>query len=166
MAKDMCESCGKKVKSKRGNYRYDQIGAPVLLKGVQIAECAKCGTREPVLRDKKRLMDTIAFAVASQPWKLRGADVRFLRKYSGMTGGAFGKLVQVEPETLSRWENDQQDIGKNSDRLVRFVVVSKSPELRKNMLLFLERYRQLTDKDAPRSAHLEIDPATMKYEYV
>jgi putative zinc finger/helix-turn-helix YgiT family protein len=165
MAKDACKSCGKKVKTKRGNYRYDQIGAPVLLKRVQIAECAACGTREPALRDRKRLMDTIAFAVASQPWKLRGADVRFLRKYCGMTGGAFGKLVQVEPETLSRWENDQQDIGKNSDRLIRFVVVSKSPELRKNMLLFLERYRQLTDKGAPRTAHIAIDPATMKYDY-
>ena len=166
MANDKCSGCGKKAKARRANYRYDEIGAPVVLKNAQISECAACGTREPIVRDKKRLMDAITFAVASQPWKLRGADVRFLRKYLGMTGLAFGKLVQVEPETLSRWENDQQDIGKNSDRLIRFVVVSKSPDLRKNMELFMEKYLQFTDRDASKSAHIEIDPSTLKSEYV
>jgi hypothetical protein len=82
-----------------------------------------------------------------------------------MTGLAFGKWVQVEPETLSRWENHQQDIGKNSDRLIRFVVVGKSPELRKNMEAFMDKYRELTDRDAPKSAHIEIDAATLKYQY-
>ncbi|MGA9883750.1 MAG: hypothetical protein WBQ34_08535 [Candidatus Acidiferrales bacterium] len=166
MATDKCSSCGKKAKVRNGNFRYDEIGAPILLKNVRISECTACGMREPILRDKKRLMDAIAFAVASQPWKLRGSDVRFLRKFLGMTGLAFGKLVQVEPETLSRWEHDQQDIGKNSDRLIRFVVLGKSPGLRKNMEEFMIKYRELTDRDAPKSAHIEIDPATLKYDYV
>ncbi|MGH9739577.1 MAG: hypothetical protein ACRD4X_13485 [Candidatus Acidiferrales bacterium] len=166
MATEKCGSCGKKSKVRKGNFRYDEIGAPILLKNLLISECTACGMREPILRDKKRLMDAIAFAVASQPWKLRGSDVRFLRKYLGMTGLAFGKLVQVEPETLSRWENDQQDIGKNTDRLVRFVVLGKSPELRKNIEEFMNKYRELTDRDAPKSAHIEIDPATLKYDYV
>lgn len=166
MATEKCNSCGKRARVRKGNFRYDEIGAPVLLKNVQISDCPACGTREPILRDKKRLMDEIAFAVAGQPWKLRGSDVRFLRKYLGMTGLAFGKLVQVEPETLSRWENDQQDIGKNSDRLIRFVVVGKSPELRKNMEEFMNKYREFTDRDAPKSAHIEIDPATLKFDYV
>ncbi|MGH9639209.1 MAG: hypothetical protein ACRD3Y_04055 [Bryobacteraceae bacterium] len=166
MATEKCGSCGKRSKVRKGNFRYDEIGAPILLKNLQISECTACGMREPILRDKKRLMDAIAFAVAGQPWKLRGSDVRFLRKYLGMTGLAFGKLVQVEPETLSRWENDQQDIGKNTDRLVRFVVLGKSPELRKNIEEFMNKYRELTDRDAPKSAHIEIDPATLKYDYV
>jgi DNA-binding transcriptional regulator YiaG len=165
IATDKCKGCGKKAKVRRGNYRFDEIGVPVLLKNVRIADCGACGTREPVLANRARLMDTIAFAVASQPWKLRGSDVRFLRKFIGFNGAQFGKLVQVEPETLSRWENDQQDIGKNSDRLIRFIVVSKSPELRKNMEGFLIKYRELTDRDAPRNAHLKVDAATMKYEY-
>ncbi len=166
MVSHKCSACGKKVKVRRGNYRYDQIGVPVLLKKVQIADCAACGTREPILRDKKCLMDAVAFAVASQPWKLRGSDVRYLRKHLGMTGLAFGKLVQVKPETLSRWENDQQDIGKNSDRLIRFVVLSKSPGLRTHMEEFVMRYSGLTDRDARRSAHIEIDATSLKYVYV
>jgi putative transcriptional regulator len=166
MASNKCSNCGKKAKVRRGNYRYDQIGALVLLKNVQIADCVACGKREPILRGKKRLMDEIAFAVASQPWKLRGSDVRYLRKYLGMSGMAFGRLVQVEPETLSRWENDQQDIGKNSDRLIRFVVLSKCPGLRKHMEEFMTRYAGLTDRDARRGAHIEIDATTLKYVYV
>jgi putative transcriptional regulator len=165
MIGNKCSGCGKKARIRRGNYRYDRIGAPVLLKNVQILDCAACGTRDPMLRDKRRLMDAVTFAVASQPWKLRGSDVRHLRKYLGMTGLAFGKLVQVEPETLSRWENDQQAIGKNSDRLIRFVVMSKSPELRKHMVAFMTRYAGLTDRDAPRKAHIEIDATTLKNAY-
>jgi hypothetical protein len=57
MASGKCSSCGKRTKVRRGNYRYGEIGAPVLLKNAQISECAACGTREPILRDKKRLMD-------------------------------------------------------------------------------------------------------------
>jgi DNA-binding transcriptional regulator YiaG len=138
---------------------------PVLLKGASIVDCPKCGTREPTVRDKKRLMDTIAFAVAGQPWKLRGSDVRFLRKYLGMSGLAFGKLVQVKPETLSRWEHGRQEIGKNSDRLIRFVVMGKNPELPKKMQEFMRSYLQFTDRDAPRRAHIVIDVENMKYKY-
>jgi DNA-binding transcriptional regulator YiaG len=161
-----CSSCGKKARVWRGNCRYDQIGAPVLLKNVQIVECAACGMRDPILSDRKRLMDAVTFAVASQPWKLRGSDVQYLRKYVGMTGLAFGKLVQVEPETLSRWENEQQDIGKSSDRLIRFVVLSMSPSFRKRMEEFMTKYAGLTDRAARRSAHIEIDATTLKYVYV
>lgn len=165
MASGKCSHCGKRTKLRRRNFRYEQVDAPVVLKNAWIAECAECGAREPSIREKKRLMDTIAFAVASQPWKLRGSDVRYLRKYLEMTGLSFGKLVQVEPETLSRWEHGRQEIGKNTDRLIRFVVMGKSPQLQKSMQEFMARYLKLADRDAPKGAHIEIDPATLKYEY-
>jgi YgiT-type zinc finger domain-containing protein len=165
MASGKCSQCGKRTKPRRGNFPYKLIGTPVVLKNAQSVECQRCGMRELAIRDKRRLMDAIAFAMAGQPWRLRGSDVRFLRDYLGMTGLAFGKLVQVEPETLSRWEHDRQEIGKNTDRLIRFVVIGGSPELRKNMQGFMARYLKLTDRAAPKGAHIEIDPATMKYEY-
>jgi len=165
MKKEMCAECGKQRKVVTGNYRFDEVGLRVLLQDVPLVKCEECGTTEPVIRDLNGLMHAIAFAVVTHPCKLTGNELRFLRKYVGLSGEEFSKLVRIEPETLSRWENSQQEIGKNSDRLIRFIVVSKSPDLRKQMEEFLEKYRELTDCEPPRKAQLKINPATLEYEY-
>jgi DNA-binding transcriptional regulator YiaG len=165
MKKEVCAECGKELRVVTGNYRFDEVGVPVLLQNVPIAQCKECGITEPIVADLNGLMNTIAFAVVGKPCKLTGHDVRFLRKYIGVSADEFSELVKVQPETLSRWENNQQDIGKNSDRLIRFVVVSKSEDLRMQMEEFLKKYRQLSDCDSPRKSQLKIDPATLQYEF-
>jgi len=165
MKREACAECGKEARVITGNYRFDEVGVPVLLLNVQLVECGECGIAEPIISDLNGLMHTIAFAVVAKPCKLNGSDVKFLRKYIGVNGEEFAKLIRIQPETLSRWENGQQEIGKNTDRLIRFVVVSKSADLRNEMEEFLKKYRQLTDCDCPRKSQLKIDPATLQYEY-
>ena len=166
MKNDTCAECGKQLRKVTGNYRFEDAGNPVLLENVQLAECKDCGTRKPIIPKLDRLMHTIAFAVATQPFKLSGRDVWFLRQYSGVNGTEFARLIQVEPETLSRWENEKQEMGKNTERLTRFIAVTKSKDLRDRMLEFLEKYRQLTDAESRPRKKLKIDLATMKPEYV
>ena len=165
MKKELCDSCGKPMRVITTNYRFDEVGLPVLLKNVEVAECKKCGTREPIIPNVDGLMQAIAFAVVTQPCKLTGSEVKFLRKYIGLSGAEFARLVHVEPETLSRWQNEKEEIGKNSDRLIRFIVVSKSPELRNQMEEFLNKYRDLTDCPPPKNPELKVDPVTLQYEY-
>jgi transcriptional regulator with XRE-family HTH domain len=82
-----------------------------------------------------------------------------------MGGDEFSKLVDVDRTTLSKWENNQQDIGKNSDRLIRFLVVSKSADLRTQIEEFMKKYVELTDCDPPGKTQLRIDSETFEYEY-
>jgi putative zinc finger/helix-turn-helix YgiT family protein len=165
MRGEACNSCGKEARIITGNYRFDEVGLPVILKDVKLRECKECGSTDPIIPNLNGLMHAIAFAVVTHPCKLRGEEVRFLRKYLGMGGEHFSKLVDVDKTTLSKWENGQQDIGKNSDRLIRFVAVSKSPELRQQIDEFLREYEKLTDCDPPRKSQLKIDSETLEYEY-
>ena len=165
MKNDTCAECGKQLRKVTGNYRFDELGLPVLLENVQLAECKDCGTRKPIIPNRDRLMHTIAFAVATQPFKLSGRDVWFLRQYSGVNGTEFAELIQVEPETLSRWENGKQEMGKNTERLTRFVAVTRSKDLRNRMEEFLEKYGQLTGAESRPRRKLKIDMATLKHGY-
>jgi transcriptional regulator with XRE-family HTH domain len=110
-------------------------------------------------------MHVIAFAVAAHPCRLKGAEVRFLRKFLGMNGDEFSNLVDIDRTTLSKWENDQQEIGKHSDRLIRFLAMAKSADLRKQIEQFMEKYGELTGRHSPRRSQLKIDSETLEYEY-
>jgi len=165
MKKEICPECGKEARIVRGNYRFDEVGILVLLKSVQLSKCRECGATKPLIRDLNELMHRIAFAVVTRPCKLDSKDLRFLRKYARLSGEEFSRLIQVQPETLSRWESGQRAIGKNSDRLIRFVIMSKSEDLRKEMEEFLEKYRDLTGCESSRNSRLNVDPCAWEYEY-
>jgi DNA-binding transcriptional regulator YiaG len=160
-----CGDCGRKARVTTGDYRFDEVGIPVLLKNVELIDCRECGAVSPVIQDMNGLMDVIAFAVIAQPCRLKGAEVRFLRKYLGMDGNEFSKLIEIERTTLSKWENNQTDIGKHSDRLIRFLVVGQSADLRRWMERFMEKYKELTDCEPSRKPQLKIDSETLEYEY-
>jgi DNA-binding transcriptional regulator YiaG len=165
MRKEACNNCGKQARVIAGSYRFDEVGLPVLLKNIELIDCRECGTLDPIIPDVNGLMHVIAFAVIAHPCRLTGKEVKFLRKYLGMSGDEFSRLVNIDRTTLSKWENDQQEIGKHSDRLIRFVVVGKSADLRKQIEEFMEKYGELTDCDPPRKPQLNIDSETLKYEY-
>jgi DNA-binding transcriptional regulator YiaG len=165
MKRETCDSCGNEVKVVTGNYRFDEVGLPVLLKNIELINCKECGTAEPIIPDVNGLMHVIAFAVAAHPCRLKGAEVRFLRKFLGMNGDEFSNLVDIDRTTLSKWENDQQEIGKQSDRLIRFLAMAKSADLRKQIEQFMEKYGELTGRHSPRRSQLKIDSETLEYEY-
>jgi DNA-binding transcriptional regulator YiaG len=165
MKREACNNCGKGARIITGNYRFDEVGLPVLLMNIEQVDCKECGTVEPIIPDLNGLMHVIAFAVVAHPCKLDGDEVRFLRKYLGVGGGEFSKLVDIDRTTLSKWENNQQEIGKNSDRLIRFVVINKSADLRTQIEKFMKKYEELTGCDPPRRTQLRIDSETLEYEY-
>jgi len=89
----------------------------------------------------------IAFALARQPEKLRGNEIRFLRKYLGWSGRDAAQNLHVKPETLSRWENGQTSMGDPSELLLRVLAMTQPP---------VENYpieilKKLTLEDAPRA---------------
>jgi DNA-binding transcriptional regulator YiaG len=164
MSDQICNNCGKEALITTGNFRFDQIGMPVILKDVSLIECGECENIDPIIPDLNGLMHVIAFAVVSHPCKLRDYEIRFLRKYVGMSGREFARLLDIDYTTLSKWENGQE-IGSQSDRLIRLLVTAMSKELRPKSEELVTALWQITDCYSTVGSELQIDPETLEYEY-
>ena len=119
-----CDVCQKgEIRTKRQQtYHYKQCGLDnVYLLNIELRVCESCGTKIPRLTRMPQLHATIARAIALQPCPLRGQDVRFLRKQLGYSAKEWATFLRTDASTLSRWENDQQEIGTQSDCLIRLL---------------------------------------------
>lgn len=119
-----CDGCHQgEIKIKRQQaYRYKECGLDnVYLLNIEFRVCDSCGIKVPRLTRMLELHATIARAVALQPCPLRGQDIRFLRKQLGFSAKEWATFLRTDASTLSRWENDQQEIGTQSDSLIRLL---------------------------------------------
>ena len=118
-----CDICGGQIITRtEQRYHYKECGLDnVYLENIEVRTCESCGVKSPRLPRILELHSTIARAVALQPTPLRGIDLRFLRKQLGYTAKRWASLLRVDASTLSRWENDEQPIGAQSDALIRFL---------------------------------------------
>jgi putative zinc finger/helix-turn-helix YgiT family protein len=132
MKGDVCCTCGETANVIRGDYRYKESGLKnVILLGIDLIRCPKCGNEDPVIPRINELHRALALAVASQLFRLQGEDVRYLRKYLGMSQDEFSKLLHVHKTNLSKWENNEDKIGEQSDRLIRTVALTLGEGLQK-----------------------------------
>ena len=123
-----CLQCGGKMTKRREDFEYGDTGIPdVMLAGVEVSRCARCGEFEVAVPNVEELHRAIAFAVASQRARLSGIEVRFLRKYLGYSATDFATTIGVDKATVSRWENDKDRIGPIADRLLRLMVFRQRP---------------------------------------
>jgi putative zinc finger/helix-turn-helix YgiT family protein len=165
MKTEQCSNCENEAQVISGNYRFNEVGLPVLLKNVELIKCDECGTIEPVIPNLDGLMHAIALAIITHECSLRGDEIRFLRKYLGLSSAEFIQLLHVDKSTLSRWENGEE-IGPQSDRLIRLLVLNKSEELRQHIEKMMKMFPGIADaKPAGRKPQLQVDPATLEYEY-
>jgi len=148
-----------------GNYEFVESGLNrVTLQGIELIDCDKCGNQDPIIPHVNDLMRALARAVVCQPYRLQGQEVRFLRKYLGMNGEAFARLLHIDKTTLSKWENDRQEVGEQSDRLIRMYALVLGEGLQ-------QEQRQVVQDcfprigDSTRSVRVWINSSTMAYSY-
>lgn len=67
----------------------------------------------------KPLMQLLARTLIAKPAALAGSEIRFLRKRLGEKQVTFARSIGIEPETLSRAENDHQVLSESNDKLIR-----------------------------------------------
>lgn len=119
-----CSNCGAPARVAHGTYGLKEVGLKnVVLQGVEIVKCPKCKNEDPVIPNMNGLMRALALAVIEKPYRLTGEEVRFLRKYLRLTGEEFSRLIHVDKTTLSKWENNDDRVGDQSDRLIRLVTL-------------------------------------------
>ncbi len=123
-----CPECKTEMESRKVNHKYTESGLPnVVLVGIEVRHCPKCGEEQIVIPRLEELHRVIAFKVASQAARLNGAEIRFLRKWLGWSGATFAKTIGVAAETVSRWENDKEAMGTTAERLLRLMAIRQKP---------------------------------------
>jgi putative zinc finger/helix-turn-helix YgiT family protein len=147
-----CPECGKPMTSARENYSYTASGLPyVTLVGVEVRRCKACGEHEVVLPKIEQLHRVIALAVVGKHARLTAAEVRYLRKYLGWSGADFAKHMGVTPESVSRWENEREQMSAVADRLLRLMVAIRAPVTEYP----LDSLAQLEDEPSPVRLRVE-----------
>jgi len=118
-----CDNCGGPASILTGQtHHYTECGLDnVYLSNLKTLACESdsCKSIEPIIPRLKLVHETIAEAVALQPYALIGAEARFLRKQCRLKAREWAALLRVDVSTLSRWENGEQSIGSQSDALIR-----------------------------------------------
>ena len=165
MRKERCSNCGAEARVVRGAHHFKEIALKnVTLMGVKLIQCPTCGNEDVVIPRVNEVMRVLAMAVVNKPYRLAGHEVRFLRKFLGMTGEEFARLLHVEKTTLSKWENDDPPIGQQSDLLVRSVALALGEGLQGRQAEVVRQFERITKQ--PRHAlELQVDPQTMSYRY-
>jgi putative zinc finger/helix-turn-helix YgiT family protein len=167
MKKETCSVCEKEARVIRGSYEFKESGlSGVTLQGIEIIACKHCKNEDPIIPRVNDLMRLLAVAVIAKPHRLVGEEVRFIRKYLGMTGDEFSRLLDIDKTSLSKWENNDDPVGATNDRLMRVMALALDPALREKLdEVIRTTFPQLSRKRQPKHVDIEINPADMSYQY-
>jgi DNA-binding transcriptional regulator YiaG len=165
MKTQTCGTCNEVAAIVRRNYQFTGMGIPVEMEGIEVIDCSHCGTVDPIIPNVDGLMLTVAMAVICNPRKLCGAEVKLLRKYVGKSATDFARLLHVDPTHLSKIENDRTEIGPRTDKLVRFMVASMSPELTARIQELVKMLPDINDSSCDKTYGLQFNPRTMSCHY-
>ena len=158
--------CGEIITPESRNYRYAKSGlSNVVLQGIEVAECTKCGNSDVIIPGMAKIHRAIAQALANSPARLTGEQLRFFRKHLGLSGDELGRYLHTDRTKISKWENGEDQIGPATDRLIRLLAASLDSELRPGVSAVAEHLPQISDK--PGSLlELHIDVATLRWSFL
>jgi DNA-binding transcriptional regulator YiaG len=165
MRTELCGNCGQTAQMVRKNYEFTEMGIPVELQQINVISCSYCGNVDPVIPNINGLMHVLALGIVCSPCKLRGEEVRFLRKYVNKSAREFSRYLHIDHTHLSKLENDRYEIGKELDKLVRLIVVNMSSELKEGIKKLMEIMPDITDDCSDNRPHIQIDPANLTHQY-
>jgi transcriptional regulator with XRE-family HTH domain len=112
-------------------YHFLASGLPnVFLVGIKYYRC-ECNKELVDIPAIKQLLNLIGRDLVESGSALTGAEIKFLRKRLGQKSVDFARQIGLEPETLSRIENDHVPASERTDKLVRlyYAIASKDPLL-------------------------------------
>ena len=144
-----CDDCGGPVTTERNAVRRYNIGGlpHVELHGVEVTRCGDCGKEGIAIPQIGQLHRVLAEAFVRQHRMLASVEIRFLRKYIGLSAEDFAQRMGVARETVSRWENGAKPMGAVADRLLRLLVVTHEPS---ENYAVEDMLRELNDEPAPK----------------
>jgi putative transcriptional regulator len=133
-------------------YHYVECGLPnIYLVGVRTFRC-NCGEKAVEIPAIKQLMALIARHLVMKNESLTGTEIKFLRKQLGLKAADFAEKVKLQPETLSRVENEKQLIGEKAAVYIRiyYALASKDPVLLDALKEAFDKVLSARRKHAPK----------------
>jgi len=93
-------------------YRADELGLPVLIKGVPVIEI---DGHEVLDIDYAKISEFLFAALIIKPFPLTGAEVRFMRLFMGLTLERLATSLHVTHPTILSWEKCGNELTKMTD---------------------------------------------------
>jgi transcriptional regulator with XRE-family HTH domain len=107
------------IATRENPYHFTESGlSNIYLVGIRCV-ISESGKKIPEIPALKYLLHLIARDLISKPTALGGEEIRFLRKRLGQKQTEFARNLGIEPETLSRAENDHNALKESTDKLIR-----------------------------------------------
>ena len=164
MSTTECTACGHPARVVRGDYPFTESGLRnVVLVGIDRVRCDNCGNEDVIIPRLNELMRVLAFAIVSQPYPLQGDEIRFLRKHLNMTQTKFAELIDIHNTNLSKWENDEDKPGEQSDRLIRLVAVALGEGMKERIEEVVRAFPHMRER--PRPSRMSLNTEDMSCEY-
>ncbi|NOY92692.1 MAG: helix-turn-helix domain-containing protein [Deltaproteobacteria bacterium] len=123
-----CRNCGAtdSLSSTREARPLDSLPA-VIVHRLKVTRCAACGAESVSIPRLEELHEVVAKALVQRPGRLAGPEVRYLRKWMGWSGRDFAEKFELTPEHVSRVENGHHPISAVADKLLRVLVLTRTP---------------------------------------
>ena len=116
----LCSKCEIKMKKTKIDYRYIESGLQnVILKGFSAYECPNCKEINPIILRIKEVHKLIAQELIKKNSLLMGKELVFLRKEMKIKAKDLAQMLGVTKVTVSRWENEKEQLSPTCDRLIR-----------------------------------------------
>lgn len=151
---DLCIQCGAELGPRTvSTHPYGALPGVVLV-GVTVATCPSCGEEEVEIPRIFDLHKLLARITASRPGRLKGPEIRFLRKHLGWSGKDFARLFNTSPSQVSRWESGTHSMDARAEQLLRVSATRLDPidDYQEFEELLLQVGRPASDAGGPRQA--------------
>ena len=86
-----------------------------------------------------------------------------MRNRLRMSGDEFAQILHIDRSNLSKWENNHDRVGPQSDRLIRAIAVARVDGLKDKIDQVVNLFSRIQSVDA--IVTIEIDTATWSYRY-
>jgi putative zinc finger/helix-turn-helix YgiT family protein len=118
----ICLKCKTKMKKIKTDYKYTESGLQnVILKGITAYKCPQCRGINPIISKIKEVHKTIAQQLLKKDSLLTGKEIVYLRKEMNIKAKDLAQTLGVTKVTVSRWENEKEQISPACDRLIRLL---------------------------------------------
>ena len=122
-----CPNCHAKSLKDRLAEKVKVVGGHRFRAFVPGQECQKCGESFYDIRPLARFDQLVAKELADAGVK-SGEALRFIRKAAGVPAIDLAALLDVRPETVSRWEHDKRPIDRGSYAVLHQLLIEKLAE--------------------------------------
>lgn len=122
----ICSKCKIKMRKIKTDYNYTESGLEnVILKGIIAFKCPRCRGINPIISKIKEVHKTIAQQLLIKGSLLTGKEIAYLRKEMKIKAKDLAEIIGVTKVTVSRWENEKEQISPACDRLIRSLYDNK-----------------------------------------